>query len=108
MNIKTTDRELQQLMSQMDNDNSGEIDFDEFKNVMGGAFFKQYSRSELLSAFKKFDTDNNGYITSKELGEILDRLGRHVSRRDVEAMIKTMDTNGDGKLSFEEFCKLFD
>lgn len=108
LNIKVSDKELQQLMKQMDRDGSGDIDYSEFERVMAGAFFKKYSRQELLSAFKKFDTDNNGYISPKELGEILSRLGRHVSRTDVEAMIHSLDTSGDGKLSFEEFCKLFD
>ena len=108
LNIKTTEKELQQLMSQMDTDNSNDIDYGEFKKVMGAAFFKKYSRSELLATFKKFDTDNNGYITTKELGDILARLGRQVSQRDVEGMIRTLDTSGDGKLSFDEFCKLFD
>ena len=63
---------------------------------------------ELLSAFKKFDTDGNGYISVRELNDILTRMGRHLSRNEVEGMIKSLDTSGDGKLSFEEFCRLFD
>jgi len=92
----------------MDTDNSGEIDYNEFKKVMGDSFFKKYSKQELLGAFKKFDTDGNGFITSRELHEILSRMGRHLSRSEVEAMIKALDTSGDGKLSFDEFCRLFD
>jgi Ca2+-binding EF-hand superfamily protein len=108
LNIKASERELQDLMKQMDTDNSGEIDFNEFKIVMGATFFKKHTRSELLGAFKKFDTDNNGYITVDELNEILARLGQPVSRTAVESMIKSLDKTGDGRLSFEEFCTLFD
>src|SRR5438132_1075759 len=64
LHIKANDHEVQQLMSQMDSDNSGEIDFNEFKKVMGASFFKKYSKQELQAAFRKFDEDNNGYITS--------------------------------------------
>jgi Ca2+-binding EF-hand superfamily protein len=92
----------------MDTDNSGEIDYDEFKQVMGGSFFKKHSKQELLGAFKKFDADGNGFITTKELNDILNRMGRHLSRNEIEAMIKSLDTSGDGKLSFDEFCQLFD
>jgi Ca2+-binding EF-hand superfamily protein len=92
----------------MDADNSGEIDYSEFKNVMGASFFKKHSRQELQVAFKKFDADGNGFISTKELGDILSRLGRRLSQRDIEAMVKSLDTSGDGKISFDEFCQLFD
>lgn len=92
----------------MDSDNSGEVDFQEFKNVMGASFFKKYSKQELQAAFKKFDADNNGYITSSELSHILSRMGRHLNRNEVDAMIKSIDSSGDGRISFDEFSKLFD
>ncbi len=95
-------------MRQMDTDNSGEIDYEEFKNVMGGSFFKKYSRQELQAAFKKFDEDGNGYITSNELNDILSRMGRHLSRNEIDAMVKSLDSSGDGRISFDEFSKLFD
>ena len=95
-------------MRQMDTDNSGEIDFEEFKNVMGGSFFKKYSKQELQAAFKKFDADNNGYITANELNDILSRMGRHLSRNEIDAMVKSLDSSGDGKISFDEFSQLFD
>ena len=108
LNIKASEKELGQLMAQMDADNSGEIDYNEFKNVMGASFFKKHSRQELQVAFKKFDADGNGFISTKELGDILSRLGRRLSQRDIEAMVKSLDTSGDGKISFDEFCQLFD
>ena len=106
MNIKVNDKELQQLMSQMDADNSGEIDYHEFKNVMAEAFFKRYSRQELLEAFNRLDTDGNGYITCKELNDILSGMGRHLSENDIKAMISSVDSDGDGTISFDEFYKL--
>jgi Ca2+-binding EF-hand superfamily protein len=108
LNIKANDSEVQQLLTQMDTDNSGEIDFNEFKNVMGASFFKKHSKKEIESAFRKFDSDGNGYITSAELNHILSRMGRHLSRNDIDAMVKSLDSSGDGKISFDEFCKLFD
>jgi Ca2+-binding EF-hand superfamily protein len=108
LNIKANDHELKQLMQQMDTDNSGEIDFEEFKNVMGASFFKKHSKQDLQAAFKKFDADNSGYITSDELNHILSRMGRHLSKNEIEAMVKSIDSSGDGKISFDEFCNLFD
>jgi Ca2+-binding EF-hand superfamily protein len=108
LNIKPSEKELQRLMTLMDSDHSGEIDYNEFRKVMADSFFKKHSKQELLGAFKKFDTDGNGYITTKELNDVLSRMGRHLNRNEVEAMIRSIDRNGDGKISFEEFCGLFD
>jgi Ca2+-binding EF-hand superfamily protein len=35
-------------------------------------------------------------------------MGRHLSRTEVDAMVKSLDTSGDGRISFDEFCRLFD
>ncbi|CAF1086390.1 unnamed protein product [Rotaria sp. Silwood1] len=108
LNIQADDHEVQQLLSQMDTDRSGEIDYREFKNVMAASFFKKYSKHELQAAFKRFDADNNGYITGNELSHILTRMGRHLTREDIEAIVRSVDSSGDGKISFGEFCKIFD
>ena len=92
----------------MDVNNSGDIDFEEFKRVMADVFFRKHSRRELETAFKRFDGDGSGYISTKELQDIMLRMGRNVSRQDIEAMVSTIDENGDGKISFDEFCKLFE
>jgi len=108
LNIKANDHEVQQLLTQMDSDHSGEVDFDEFKKVMGASFFKKYSKQEIYAAFNKFDADGNGYISTDELNHILSRMGRHLNRKEIDAMVKSLDSSGDGKISFDEFCKLFD
>lgn len=108
LNIKASDTEVAQLLSKMDSDHSGEVDYEEFKKVMAASYFKKNTQAELQGAFKKFDTDGNGYISSHELSQILSRMGRHLNRNQVEAIIKSADTSGDGRISFDEFCKLFD
>ena len=108
MSVKVTDQEVQRLLGMMDTDHSGDIDYQEFKRVMGDVYFRKHSQHELATAFKKFDTDGSGYISTKELQDIISKMGRHLTRHEVEAMIKTIDTNNDGKISFDEFCSLFD
>ncbi|CAF1554068.1 unnamed protein product [Rotaria magnacalcarata] len=108
LNVKATDNEVQKLLRRMDTDNSGEIDFNEFKNAMAKSFFKKYSRKELTDAFKKFDIDGNGFISSKELENIMSRMGKHLSQKELQATISSLDLNKDGKISFDEFCTLFD
>ncbi|CAF3652032.1 unnamed protein product [Rotaria socialis] len=108
LNVKATDSEVQRLLHRMDTDNSGDIDFNEFKNAMARLFFKKYSRTEVMDAFKKFDVDGNGFISSKELENIMSRMGKHLSQKELQATISSLDLNKDGKISFDEFCALFD
>ena len=61
--------------------------------------------SDLVKAFKVFDLDGDGFITSQELECVLKRLGlwEEQSGKDCRTMIYSYDTNLDGQLDFEEF-----
>ena len=74
---------------------------------MSEKFFRKYSEDDIRLAFRQFDHDNSGYIQAKELEIVLQRMGRHLNKSEIEAMIKALDTTGDGKISFEEFLQLF-
>ena len=61
---------------------------------------------DLVKAFKVFDLDGDGFITSQELEFVLKRLGMWDDERcgkDCKSMICSYDTNFDGKLDFQEF-----
>ena len=50
---------------------------------------------ELQQAFELFDKNNDGKISSEELGCVLRTLGYDYSQTEVEEMIKNADTNGE-------------
>ena len=50
-----------------------------------------------------FIKDDNGYITSKELSEMMQQLGQNLDASDIECMIKEADLDLDGRISFPEF-----
>lgn len=58
--------------------------------------------------FDKFDKDHNGYLEKSEIVKLLCFFGGDEwSKEAVENYIDNHDENNDGKLSFEEICKLF-
>ncbi|KAK4774442.1 hypothetical protein SAY86_009377 [Trapa natans] len=88
------------------------LDFDEFllfySSISGGGCGSEASSVEdvhLHEAFKVFDLNGDGYITSDELQSVLSRLGmwEDSSCSDCVRMIRAYDTNMDGHLDFEEF-----
>ena len=58
---------------------------------------------EIRAAFKVFDIDCNGLIDAGELRMTMLHLGQTFSGAQVEAMIKAVDRNKDGKIDYEGF-----
>ncbi len=61
---------------------------------------------EIRQAFKVFDKDGNGYITSEELAQVMANLGERLTAGELREMMKEADTNGDGRIDYEEFVKV--
>ena len=62
--------------------------------------------SEFLEAFEIFDKDKDGYITIKELGEIMKNLGQTPTEAELQDMINEVDIDGNGNIDFKEFLGL--
>lgn len=85
----------------MDADGSGEIEYSEFvvatlneKNLL--------SNNKLQTAFKMFDKDGGGTISVDEIKEVLS-FGQNLDEHIIQQIIKQVDANGDGEISYEEF-----
>ena len=67
--------------------------------------FSNKSTEELVirNAFREFDLNGNGVLTSDELQAMLVRLQISVDRRYIGALLKKFDRNGNGVIEFDEF-----
>ncbi|XP_064610593.1 neo-calmodulin-like [Liolophura sinensis] len=61
---------------------------------------------ELREAFRLFDKDGDGSITTGELGTVMRNLGQYPSSDELEQMLTEIDIDGDGTFSFEEFVQV--
>ena len=75
------------------------MDFTDFLKVK-----IQERTSSLTDAFRKLDVSNNGVITPGDLEVVLRNFGMRVTRQDINGIIATFDTNGDGYITYAEFC----
>ncbi|KAL8248523.1 hypothetical protein R6Q59_005391 [Mikania micrantha] len=104
---ETSDEEVKQMMTNIDTDCDGFINLEEFTG-----FCKERSgdrdgeMKELREAFELYDLNKNGLISSTELHQILTRLGEKCTNDDCVKMIKSVDSDGDGFVNFEEFKKM--
>ena len=59
--------------------------------------------AQLRPVFDAIDSGRSGYITQNELSAALLKAGKSTTPNDVAAMLRTVDTSKDGKISFDEF-----
>ncbi|CAF1156473.1 unnamed protein product, partial [Didymodactylos carnosus] len=62
---------------------NGKTDFEEFVEIIADVYFRKFSKADILETFKRFDHDNNGFITANELQTILSRFGQKFSNNEV-------------------------
>lgn len=72
--------------------------------------FHEFTRKEIKSyeaTFKKFNTNKDGYLSIDELKRMMEVLGAPQTHLGLKGMIKEVDEDGDGRLSFHEFMLVF-
>jgi len=79
------------------------IEFNEFLQMMSKQDDDEINMDALIEAFKTFDKDKDGYLTTDELRKIM--KGR-ISKKDLEEMIKEADSDNDGFINCKEFCSI--
>jgi len=53
--------------------------------------------------FKEADADGSGFLTSKELTDILRKKGYKGSDAEIKKMFRSVDVSGDDKISMDEY-----
>ena len=96
--------EVNRIMTEIDSDFSGEIDYSEFVTAAMNRQ-KMLTRERLEIAFKTFDIDGNGRISANELKAMLGGLQPFEDHVWVN-LIREVDLNGDGEIDLEEFITM--
>ena len=101
-----SEAELQNLVNEVDIEGNGTIDFKEFLGLMEKKMKEPENEEEIIEAFKVFDKDGNGLISSDELLHVMVSLGDNLTIEEEEDLIKDADLDKDGYINYAEFVKL--
>ena len=94
------------VITELDKDGSGAIDFEEFLAMMSSQMSDHDSKDDIHKIFILFDTDKTGYINIKNLRKIARDLGETCDDEELLDLIRKGDSDGDGLVSFDDFYSI--
>ncbi|XP_053625969.1 troponin C, isoallergen Bla g 6.0101-like [Plodia interpunctella] len=102
---------LKEIIDEIDQDGSGELEFPEFCQLASKFLTEEEEDDEamvqeLREAFRLYDKEGNGYITTDVLKEIFRELDNTITADDLDTMIDEIDSDGSGTVDFEEFLEV--
>ncbi|KAL0882916.1 hypothetical protein ABMA27_016422 [Loxostege sticticalis] len=103
---RPSETELRDMVKEVDQDGNGTIEFNEFLQMMSKKMRGADGEDELREAFRVFDKNNDGLISSVELRHVMTNLGERLSEEEVDDMIREADLDGDGMVNYDEFVTI--
>lgn len=101
------DEEIKKKFFGIDIDLNNKIDFTEFLAAnLDESVYKDKNR--LRNAFDSFDIDKNGIITKEDIINILKIENLIDAKQLASEFIEPNDINKDGRIDFDEFCRLME
>lgn len=108
LGLTPSTEQLDALIHKADTNNNGLIEFSEFVGLVAPELLpakSPYTEDQLRQLFRLFDRDGNGYITAAELAHSMAKLGHALTAEELTGMIREADTDGDGRINFQEFSQ---
>ena len=110
MGMKIPSEQLNSVIAEADPFGSGELNLQEFCGL-ASRFMEEDTdteamQQELREAFRLYDKEGNGYITTDVFRDILHELDDALSPDELDMIIEEVDTDGSGTLDFEEFMEV--
>ena len=98
--------ELKKLVNEVDKDNTGQLEFDGYLNIILHKMAERPSHDDLLKAFRLFDVDGKKKIDFADLKRIAAQIGENIEDGELEEMIKVADQSGTGEVGLDDFVKI--
>ena len=88
-----------QMISDLDADGNGSIDFGEWFSLMTKRVNDKDSRANINKIFALYDDERTGFISIKNLRRVAQELGENIGEEELNELIVRADLDCDGLVS---------
>lgn len=113
-NLKMTNSEIHNLVTNYDQNSDGNIDTKEFVSLITTGEKRHIIKKVLIhrhgirEAFQKYDMNEDGVISRDEFRKVVeDKYEVILGSDQIDQMMLRVDKNNDEKIDYEEFFKAF-
>ena len=106
LGFEAKNQTIYQMITDLDKNKSGNIDFEEFLDMMTARMSDKDTREDINKVFRLFDDDTSGSITIRNLRRVARELGETMTDEELQEMVERADSNGDGAVSMDDFYNI--
>ena len=93
-------REFKDALNQAKLNNKSTLTYDEFYTFAQIVWEEELAENVLNQAFKKIDTNGNGWIDTNEFRDIMMKSGEPLDQNEFDEIMRLADVNHDGKVTY--------
>merc|ERR1712183_1198580 len=87
LGFEVKNEELKKMVTDVDNDGNGTIEFVEFLGMMTAKMGEKDTREDIEKVFKLFDADNTNKISFRNLARVAEELGENIDDEELQDTI---------------------
>merc|ERR1711893_204041 len=109
MGVDVNKTDMDNYASEVDEEETGKFTFTMFCSVAAKFMIEddeEQMKEELKEAFRIYDKEGQGFITTDVLKEILREIDPTLTEGDLDNIIEEVDEDGSGTMDFDEFQEM--
>jgi Ca2+-binding EF-hand superfamily protein len=98
LGLDSNQKEVDEMMQELDRNKDGKVTFPEFAKVVGGRFYVERSHSEIAELLRSVDKDGSGNLSRDEVFEAMKKARGNLSHDEVVLLFNQADKDHTGKI----------